>query len=134
MNWIRLFAIGLVLTISGPAFQQPDMDSVKIVTISPDTTTPLRIGETVAFRVELEYNLTTADSGTVTLVIQQGESGRQSLGNETEVVHKGRGRIVMSKDVVVPDTKAVLIFTPLGVQGSTSSRVVDNRAYKVVKN
>ena len=47
-----------------------------------------------------------ADSGSVTLVIQHGESGLQSLANATEVVHKGRGRIAISKDILVPDTKA----------------------------
>lgn len=110
----------------------PTVDSVKILSILPTTDAPLRAGEKVTFKVEVEYNLNSANSGTVTLVIQQAESGRPGLANEVEVVMKGRDRIVLEKEIQIPQTKAVQVFTPLNVQGGTSTRVVDHRIYKVI--
>ena len=107
-------------------------DSVKIVSISPDPGTALRVGEKVGFKVEVEYNLGSAASGSITLVIQQGESGRMPLANETEVAQKGKGKLVFRKEIEVPDTSAIQVFTPLSVQGGTSTSVVDMRIYKVV--
>jgi len=134
MNWVRLSILGSVMVASGWGWQpDPAVDSVRILSISPTTDDPLRVGETVTFQVEVEYNLTSANSGSVTLVIQQAESGRQPLANETEVIMKGRARVVLSKDVRIPETKALQIFTPLNVQGGTSTRVVDNRIYKVLR-
>jgi hypothetical protein len=114
---------------------QPDpaADSVKILSVSPTTDAPLRAGDTISLQVEVEYSLTSANSGTVTLVVQQAESGRPPLANEVEVVMKGRERLVLSKQIQVPDTKALQVFTPLNVQGGTSTRVVDHRIYKVVR-
>ena len=132
MRWSRASAFVLALALCGASSQQPDGDSVKILSLSPSPKQPLRVGEKVAFRVEVEYNLTSATTGSVTLVIQQGESGRSPLANETEVVQKGRARTVLSKDIVVPDTKALQVFTPLSVQGSTSTTIVDRRLYRVV--
>ena len=109
-------------------------DSVKIVSISPRPDTPLRVGQTVTFEVKVKYKLAGADSGSITLVIQQGESGRLPLGSKTEVVQRGEGSQVLPKDVVVPDTTALQVFTPLTVQGTTSTNVVDTRVYRVLKS
>jgi serine/threonine protein kinase len=108
-------------------------DSVQILSISPSTDNALRVGETVTFHVEVEYNLSSANSGSVTLVIQQAESGRPPLANEIEVIMKGRARVVLTKDVRIPETRALQVFTPLNVRGGTSTRVVDNRMYKVLR-
>jgi hypothetical protein len=130
MNWARAWLIG-TLTVSGLSFPPPEADSVRIISISPNTGAPLRVGESVTFRVEVEYNLVSAESGQVTLVIQQSESGRAPLANEVEVVERGKSRLVLSKDIRVPDTKTIRVFTPLNVQGGTSTRIVDTRSYKV---
>ncbi|HYP12977.1 MAG TPA: hypothetical protein VEQ63_03560 [Bryobacteraceae bacterium] len=126
--------IGCALAVSAPAYQQPSADTVKIVSITPETSAPLRVGQTVSFQVEVEYNLTSADSASLVLVIQKGESGQSPLANEAEVVRKGKARAVLSKSFVVPDTKAILLFTPLTAQGNTKTEIVDSRSYKVEKN
>ncbi len=144
MNQVRIWAIIFALAVSTAGCgqqQNPALspapgaspDSVRIVSISPGTEAPLRVGERVTFKVEVEYNLTSAASGSITLVIQQGESGRVPLANETQVVQQGSARLTLSKDIEVPDTSAIQVFTPLTVQGGTSTRVVDTRAYQVVK-
>jgi len=135
MNWVRVWTTLAFAAVAWGSDWQPDpaVDSVKIVSISPTTDTPLRVGETVTLQVEIEYNLTSAESGTVTLVVQQGESGRRPLANELEVVMKGRAKLVLGKQLQVPETRALQVFTPLNVQGGTSTRVVDNRVYKVIR-
>jgi len=144
MNEVRRWAIALALGILGLSCRHEQsaapstasgasQDGVRIVSISPDTGTTLRVADRVTFRVEVEYNLTSAPSGTITLVIQQGESGRVPLANETQVVQKGSGKLVLTKDIEVPETNAVQVFTPLSAQGGSSTRTVDTRAYKVVK-
>ena len=109
-------------------------DSVRIVSISPATDAALRVGDRVTVRVEVEYNLASAPSGTISLVIQQGESGRPSLADETQVVQKGSATLTLSKEIEVPDTSALQVFTPLNPQAGSRTRTVATRAYKVVKS
>ena len=134
MNCLRACALGASAVVLALGWQpNPDVDTVRIMSISPSTDAPLRAGETVMFHVEVEYNLASANSGSVTLVVQRAESGHPPLANELEVVMKGRARIVLSKEIRIPETKALQVFTPLNVQGGTSTRVVDSRLYKVLK-
>ena len=135
MNCVRLgIGLAFALALSGVGWQADSgMDTVRILSVSPTTDLPLRVGDTVTFQVEVECNLATANSGSVTLVIQQAESGRMPLANEIEVITKGRSRTVLSKQVQIPETKAIQVFTPLNVQGGTKTSVVDNRIYKVVR-
>src|SRR5262249_6930853 len=113
--------------------QDATADTVKILSISPPTDSPLRIGDSAKFEVEIEYNLNSANSGSVTLVIQQAESDRTPLANEVDVISKGKGRLVLSKVLLIPETKAIGVFTRLYVQGGTSTSVVDTRTYRVLK-
>jgi hypothetical protein len=106
-------------------------DSVKIISMSPDTASTLHVGEMVPLEVAVEYTLASAQSGTVTLVVQQGEYGGEPLANEVQVIQKGSGKLQFKKDVTVPQTQAIQVFTPLGAQGATSTTVVDMRAYAV---
>jgi hypothetical protein len=94
---------------------------------------PLRVGATVKFEVQVEYNLTSSASGSITLVIQRGESGHMPLANETTVIQKGKGTATLRTELVVPETTAIQIFTPLTGQGGTSTSVVDTRVYRAVK-
>jgi hypothetical protein len=133
---IAIAGVFAVLGCGGPRQSAPPssaaVDSVRILSISPGIETPLKVGAAASFSVEVEYNLVTSASGTLTLVIQQGESGREPLANETVVVQKGKGTITLRKEISVPDTAAVQVFVPLTAQGESSTSVVDSRAYGVV--
>jgi hypothetical protein len=132
MKWVSLAVVGSVLVVSAWGWQpDPAVDSIRIVSISPSTDDPLRVGQTITFKVEVEYNLASAKSGSVTLVIQQGESDRLPLANEVEVILKGKAKLSLSKNLRIPETNVLQVFTPLNVQGGTSTSVVDNRIYKV---
>ena len=132
MNRLRLTAGILVamcaLAACDRGSEVPGGTSIRIAHISPGTSTSLRVGESVTVRAEVEYALP-AESGTITLVIQSSDN--RTISNETEVVAKGSGKIVLSSTFVVPDTKAIQVFTPLSAQGQVSTTTVDQRAYKV---
>ena len=106
--------------------------SVKILSIAPELSKPLYIGDKTKIIVEVEYVMS-QDSGTITLVIQKGESGGFPLGSSTEVVLKGKGTIKLEAEIQIPDTKALQVFTPLSFQGGASTSIVDYRAFKVTK-
>lgn len=130
-RWTTLLALSF-LTVG---FRAPEeTDTVRIVSIAPEPEETLHAGDRVRIHVEVEYNLVSAASATIMLVVQQGESGKLPLANETQVVQKGAGTVVLGKEIEIPDTAAIQVFTPLTPQGATSTQVVDRRAYKVVKD
>jgi hypothetical protein len=108
----------------------PPGSFVKIVSVSPDTKSPLKVGDKVKVQVEVSYALT-ADVGHITLVVQAANNA--SLANHMAVLNKGNGKITLAAEFVVPDSNAVQIFTPLSAEGQTATSTVDHRAYKVVK-
>ena len=110
----------------------PSVDTVKILSVTPDVRTALHAGESVSFSVDVQYSLVTAQSGSVALVIQRGEKEYAPLANETSVIQKGSGTLHLEKEITVPETTAILVYTPLTIQGATRTRVRDSRAYTVV--
>jgi len=107
-------------------------DTVKITSLTPPNNSPLNAGQKVKVEVEIEYNLESADMGSITLVIQQAESGHMPLANENDFIQKGKGKITLSKEFLVPDTKGLRIFTPLSPEGNASTTIVDTKMYKVL--
>ncbi|HEY6241502.1 MAG TPA: hypothetical protein VIW78_11770, partial [Burkholderiales bacterium] len=105
---------------------------MKIVNIAPVLSKPLYVGEKARIMVEVEYVMS-QESGTITLVLQTGESGGPFLGNSTDVVFKGKGTVKLEREITIPDTKAIQVFTPLTPQGVTDTSIVDYRAFKVEK-
>lgn len=106
----------------------PAGSTVKILSTSPVHSESLIRGDLVRLRAEVEYRLN-ADSGTLSLVVQ--ESDTSSISVQTEVVTRGTGTSVFETEFVVPDTKAILLFTPLTGQGQTKTSTVDTLAFKV---
>jgi len=107
-------------------------DSVRIISISPSAASPLYVGQFINFEVEVEYTLESTDSASITLVIQQAESGHMPLANEFDVVLKGNGSLKLSKELTVPSTKALKVFTPLTPEGEEKTKIVKSKLYKVI--
>ena len=128
---------GLVATIAGcqrndnTSVPAPSGSIVKIVTITPDISSPLRTGDRVKLKVDISYNLT-VDSGTIALVVQ--DSNNSGIAQTMEVLTKGNGKTSLEVEFTVPNTKAVQVFAPLSAQGQASTSTVEYRAYKVVTN
>ena len=112
-----------------PSEPSSNTDSVKILSVSPELTKTLKVGSSVKIKYKVQYNLASADSGSLTLVVQSASN--ETLGNEFYVVHKGGGTEVLEAEIVVPETRAVQVFTPLSPQGTSSTTVVESRLYKV---
>ena len=108
----------------------PPGSFVKIVSVSPDPKSPLKVGDKVRVQVEVSYALT-VDVGRITLVVQAANNA--SLANHMAVVNKGNGKVTLSAEFVVPDSDAVQIYTPLSAQGQKATSTVAHRTYKVVK-
>ena len=100
------------------------------MSVSPDTKSPLKVGDKVKVQVEVSYALT-VDVGQITLVAQAADNA--TLGNRATAVKKGEGRLTLSVEFVVPDSDAVQIYTPLSAQGQKATSTVAHRTYKVVK-
>lgn len=127
--------IGLAfLLLSSISFSTyADEDSVKIISLTPSNDKPLYVGSTVTITVEVEYNLHSANTASLTLVIQRAETGHRSLANELDVVFKGTGKLKLSKEIEIPDTRALQIFMPLTPEGEQKTSIVDSRLYKVMR-
>jgi len=107
----------------------PFGSSVRIVHISPPTSSVVHVDDRLSVLVEAEYSLT-ADSGVVSLIIQGSDIF--PIAQDTQVVTKGAGKLTLKAEVVVPDTKAIQVFTPLSAEGQGITTTVDHRAYKVL--
>lgn len=102
--------------------------AVRIVALSPETTTPLKVGEKVKIQVEVSYRLA-AESGVVALVVQADNA---AVAQSRQLVKRGGGKATLSVELVVPQTKALQVFTPLQAQGQKATTTADARTYEVV--
>lgn len=113
-----------------PCQEKAQMGSkVKVLSISPNTAEPLRIGNTAKISVNVSYTLT-SDAGTLTLVVQTANT--TPITQNFEVITKGEGETILEAEFVVPSTKAIQVFVPLSEEGQHATSIVDSRAYKVV--
>jgi hypothetical protein len=110
-------------------FAAPPGSSVRIVHISPPVSSIVRVGDRLSVVVEAEYSLT-VDSGVVRLVIQGSDIF--PIAQDTQVVTRGAGKVTLKAEAVVPDTKAIQVFTPLSARGQGTTTTVDHRVYKVL--
>lgn len=109
----------------------PTGTSVAIISTTPAYSETLHVGGTVNLQVEVEYQLS-EDCGTLSLVVQ--ESDNSTIRVENAILSRGQGTKVFDINFEVPDTETVQIFTPIRVQGQTSTSTVDTRAFKVEAN
>lgn len=134
MRWRNALVLVSVLAASGCEKKPPpppkpvSAGSVRIVALTPETTTALKVGAKVKIELEVSYRLL-ADAGAVTLVVQAKDKG---LAQTTRAVRQGEGTAKLSAEFVVPDTNAIQIFTPLQAMGQKTTATLDRRTYNVV--
>jgi hypothetical protein len=115
----------------GPgATAAPSGSAIRITRVSPEISSQLNVGDRVDLEVATEYTLN-AESGVITLVVQSGDNS--SIANQSEVVTRGSGSVTLKSSFTVPETNAIMVFTPLSAQGQAATSTVDTRAYKVGK-
>lgn len=142
--FLAIFGL-LVTTLVLPEFvsaQMPDFvfpdssgNSVKILSISPDSTESLNVGDTVEIEVEIEYEIENLPA-TIGLNIQKGEmtgSGFDSIiASRIEVLNENKGIITLKQSIKVPNTGSIQVFTPVMSEGGTTTNTADMRSYKVL--
>ena len=134
MRWRNALLLACMLAASGcdkkppPPLKPVSAGSVRIVALTPETTTALKVGAKVRIELEVSYRLL-ADAGAVTLVVQANE---KSLAQSTQAVRQGEGKAKLAAEFVVPQTNAIQIFTPLQALGQKATATVDARTYKVI--
>ena len=102
--------------------------SVRIVGMTPDTTTPLKVGAKVKLQAEIAYRLL-ADAGVLTLFVQLNDKG---LAQASQAIQRGEGKATLAVEFVVPEAKAIQVYTPLQALGQKTTATVDARTYKIV--
>lgn len=107
----------------------PAENSVRIVRTDPPLTETLKVGSAIKLQFEVEYTLASEESGSLAMVIQTASN--HVTANEFYVVEKGHGKQIMEAVIVVPDTRALQVFTPLSPQSQSMTSTVDSRVYRV---
>jgi hypothetical protein len=126
---VLLGALALACEKKPPAPARPvSAGSVRIVGLQPETTTPLKVGAKVKVQVEVAYRLL-AEAGAVTLVVQSNDKG---LAQASQAIKQGEGKATLAVEFMVPETKAIQIYTPLQAWGQKATATLDTRTYKVV--
>ena len=110
---------------------------VRIVSIEPDNSKPMVVGEKADFKLKIEYQLKDPKAA-ISLVIQKAETDVKNLtdaviASKTKAVTQGSGTVNLTQTITVPDTEAIKVFTPLIVEGEKQTQTVDGRTYEVKK-
>ena len=94
--------------------------SVKLESVDPEPGTPLKVGQSVDFKITVSYVLSIKDSGTIILVVQD-EANKNLLGNKPQLhesVNRGKGTVTLEDNLTVPSgSKEVRLFIPLVPMG-----------------
>ncbi len=90
--------------------------SIKLESVDPEPGTPLKVGQSVNFKVTVSYVLSIKDSGAIILVIQD-EANKSLLGDKPQPhqsVNRGKGSVTLEFNLTVPSgSKEVRLFIPL---------------------
>ena len=129
-------------------------DAVKIISITPDTSQPLKVGDKISVEVEVEYKISSIPAQ-IALNIQDGKLTNELIGSiseikdtieksdkfasfiiarKIEILSRKEGKMKLAESFKVPDTNSVQIFTPIYQQGQEATEIVDNRFYAVESN
>ena len=114
--WVASIVLGALLFIHTALVEETSAasskNSVKIISISPDISTPLHVGEKIDIKVEVEYFLEDP-SAVIVLVVQKGEyeTGDSPLANVTEPISRGKGKVLLKHSITIPqNTKAQQLY------------------------
>jgi hypothetical protein len=105
----------------------PQVDRIRIVSISPSPDKSLHVGDTVDFEIRLDYDLASTDLAE--LDVRFGGASR-FLAQDDRVVSKGSGSVTIKRRIVIPP----------GTEGALSARAgfsppataTDTRRYTII--
>lgn len=140
-RWSGVLGLALCLLWLGcsgdgdsPTDPLPTNDAVLLESITPSVNDPLVAGSRVTFRARVRYALATADTGHITLVIEdQNLRVFPPTPQQRATVLRGEGRVELVDTVDIPASGVtfVHVFTPLFPTGSSRSTAVQEATYTV---
>jgi hypothetical protein len=129
---ILISAVFCALTMA--ACEKGEKGSIKILSMSPEPTVALKVGQKVDLKLEFEYTLN-RDAGRAGLSVQPGDGipNIAKLDKDVEL-KRGSGKAVITAVFVVPDSEEVVVNVPLYAgAGSSRTEIVDQRTYNVIR-
>jgi len=111
-------------------------DSVKLVGVAPDPAVKLHPGQQVIFRVKLVSTLVSAETGHISLVIQDNSGRNLKHGGPQSRMGVGRGTENLElhdEGVVSLDARWVDVFVPLFPEGASNSTAAEAVRFAVVR-
>jgi len=128
-NYRKIGLVAMLLAVASFAGCTAESGgTVKIVSISPEPYTTVRVGDKVELKMDVDYTLkkTSAD---ITLVVQKEDNS--SLGSVKEAVKEGSGRVTLKHAFQVPETRIVTAYVSMSYGGYKATRIVESRTYNI---
>ena len=133
---VCLFMLGCSGDGDSPTDPLPTNDAVLLESITPPAASTLVAGRQVTFRARVRYALATANTGQVSLVIEDQDFRVISTPPQTSAaVVRGEGTVELVDTVTIPASGVtrVLVFTPLFPAGASRSTAVQQVTYTVAQ-
>jgi hypothetical protein len=139
-RWFGVLGLLLYLSLAGcsgdggsPTDPLPTNDAVLLESITPSPVEPLIAGSRVTFSARVRYALATADTGRVSLVIEDQDFQLFSpTPQQRASVLRGEGIVELADTVDIPArVTTVHVFTPLFPTGAARSTAVQRVSYTV---
>lgn len=108
--------------------------SIKILSISPEPTVALKVGQKVDLKIEAEYTLNRSE-GRVGLSVQPASDVPSILADDKPVaIKEGTGKVELTASFTVPDSREVHVMVPLYAgTGNMKTGIIDTRVYNVIQ-
>jgi hypothetical protein len=142
-RWSEILGVVLAMLLLGcsgddgssPTEPSPMVDTIVVESISPPPGSPLRAGSPVTFRARVRYELVSAGSGRVALVIQDQLSRNISptIPQPSAQVARGSGTVELADTINLAASGAtsVHVFFPLLPTGAPRSTAAQQVIYSV---
>jgi hypothetical protein len=130
---VTLSLLTVLAGCSGGSPSELQTDSIAITNISPTVGSDLVPGSVVTITASASYSLTTANTGTIRLVIEDQNNNSLTPTQKAVGVNKGQGSVSLFDQITLPTTgvTAVQVFISLTPGSASTTNVVASTIYPV---
>ncbi len=130
---VSLSLLSVLAGCSGRSPSQNQGDIITVTSLSPSAGADLAPGSSVTFTLSVAYDLETASTGTLRLVLEDQSGNSLTPTQKTVTVAKGQGSVSLFDQVTLPATgvTAVQLFVSLAPGSSVTTNVVVSAIYPV---
>ncbi len=107
-------------------------ERIAIISAEPASSAILEKRTIVDFKIKVEHNLVSTDTGKISLVIQDQDGKPLSNLIISKRIHPGKGESTLNQSIWIPNqVSRIDLFTPLYPEGVTQTIIVDYLSYEV---